>query len=900
MKRLLTSILLVLLHLPQCMAQSVQYRVSSLPTQRLLPVANVRCIMQDSEGYMWYGTVGSGVCRDNGYQIDVFRSDSRNPTLLASNTVNCLAEDRRNGIWVGTREGVYRIDKSNYRVEPMLPDELGGRNVETLLCDSRGRMWIAAGNMVVQMDSAGQTVGRFPSQWKGAKADVTCMTEDLDGQIWMGQRRGGLCLFDESKRMFVEQPWDYGYSLAHILAGEHGLWIGTWDGGIVRYDKESGKCTVQTATLGSERKRQIVGFMRDSRQGLYWVTTMDNLYVYQEQDGSLQPFTQLPSISDGNKILDQLAEDRDGNVWVAGFVPNTFIVSPNINQTVRHEVRDMLRLTGYPLLADRVVADGGQYWIWQGRQGLVRYSTMSGAVSDAGGNRYEPCIEKCHDGEGIWVAERGTLLRLTANAAGTKQQTVATLDDKITCIRADKRQNVWVGTKTGLYRLALLGGRMTRMAECQKAVTHIAVGANDTYYYITGGRELRGKDGIIGQPANYTALTMARDGTLWVATAQGDVFFLDGNRLVRHEQASDERGDGVKSLLTDDMGHLWVLSDQHVKEINPQNHAMRLIRSDDHFVCVNYFYQLEPVDGLHICIGGAGAFCILPSSPELNQMGQDCRRPVVTTIETDDTLRMVNHGERRVEVEPTATSLTLRLSTLEHLDADKVTFAYKIEGWNDGWIRLPQGVNTIHLSNLPKGEYTLTVRATDTHGSWGEATDCLVIRILPHWWQTWWARLLFVVALTALLYGLWLLGHRIRQLRALQRKRKEIVLTEIELHPDELEASRIDNEFLQKAVQMVEKNIAESDYSVEQMSSDLCMSRMNLYRRLHSLTGQTPTEFMRDLRLKKAAQLLLSMPEAPINEIASKVGFSTPSYFSKCFKQMFGVLPTQYGSSADK
>ena len=71
------------------------------------------------------------------------------------------------------------------------------------------------------------------------------------------------------------------------------------------------------------------------------------------------------------------------------------------------------------------------------------------------------------------------------------------------------------------------------------------------------------------------------------------------------------------------------------------------------------------------------------------------------------------------------------------------------------------------------------------------------------------------------------------------------------------------------------------------------MSRMNLYRKLQSLTGQTPSEFIRAIRLKKGAQMLVS-GVASVAEVADRVGFSTPSYFSKCFKEMFGVLPTQY------
>ena len=71
------------------------------------------------------------------------------------------------------------------------------------------------------------------------------------------------------------------------------------------------------------------------------------------------------------------------------------------------------------------------------------------------------------------------------------------------------------------------------------------------------------------------------------------------------------------------------------------------------------------------------------------------------------------------------------------------------------------------------------------------------------------------------------------------------------------------------------------------------MSRMNLYRKLQAITGQTPTEFIRTIRLKRAAQLLQD-GKLNVSEVADRVGFSSSSYFTKCFKEQFGVLPTQY------
>ncbi len=98
---------------------------------------------------------------------------------------------------------------------------------------------------------------------------------------------------------------------------------------------------------------------------------------------------------------------------------------------------------------------------------------------------------------------------------------------------------------------------------------------------------------------------------------------------------------------------------------------------------------------------------------------------------------------------------------------------------------------------------------------------------------------------------------------------------------------------LQQAINYVEKNIADEHYNVEQLSADLCMSRMTLYRKIQSLTGQKPTEFIRTIRLRRAAELLREN-RLTITEISYATGFSSVSYFSRCFRTMYGVAPTQF------
>lgn len=138
-----------------------------------------------------------------------------------------------------------------------------------------------------------------------------------------------------------------------------------------------------------------------------------------------------------------------------------------------------------------------------------------------------------------------------------------------------------------------------------------------------------------------------------------------------------------------------------------------------------------------------------------------------------------------------------------------------------------------------------------------------------------------------------LLLTRIRKLIEQQQKRRESFNKNLEVEPSNITITSIDEQLIKKALECVEKNMGNCEYTVEQLSSDVGMTRMNLYRKLQNITGQTPTEFIRSIRLKRAAQLLKGS-QLTILQISDQVGYNSSRAFSKNFKDMFGMLPSQY------
>jgi len=134
---------------------------------------------------------------------------------------------------------------------------------------------------------------------------------------------------------------------------------------------------------------------------------------------------------------------------------------------------------------------------------------------------------------------------------------------------------------------------------------------------------------------------------------------------------------------------------------------------------------------------------------------------------------------------------------------------------------------------------------------------------------------------------------RIETLIEQQEKRRKLFHKTIEITPSSITTTSLDEELIKKALLVVEKNIDNSEYSVDELASELALSRRQLSRKFQSIIGLSPGEFIRSVRLKRAAQLLKSS-QYNISEIADRVGFNTIKYFNSNFKDEFGLTPTEY------
>ncbi|MCI5571100.1 MAG: helix-turn-helix domain-containing protein, partial [Prevotella sp.] len=233
----------------------------------------------------------------------------------------------------------------------------------------------------------------------------------------------------------------------------------------------------------------------------------------------------------------------------------------------------------------------------------------------------------------------------------------------------------------------------------------------------------------------------------------------------------------------------------------------------------------------------------------------------------------------------------------------------------------PTEDHNARLYDLAPGEHTLQIRSTNAQGLWTDNVRSVLIIVKPHWYETLWAKALYLLILVVIISGV---THLIYYIREIDRQRsdtlnaylallqkstvqhtdnkEEVISQEI---PNSIPVSRQnpeDEAFMAKLLACIDANIGNSDAGVDDLADAVAMSRSSLTRRTKSLLGVTPSDLLREARMKLACRMLKEHSHHTISEVAYSCGFSDPKYFAKCFKTSVGMSPKQYsqGSTEDK
>jgi len=363
-------------------------------------------------------------------------------------------------------------------------------------------------------------------------------------------------------------------------------------------------------------------------------------------------------------------------------------------------------------------------------------------------------------------------------------------------------------------------------------------------------------------------ILLSKNRGVWVATSKGLALIENENKTPIFFNPPDKVIE-FTSIREDFQGHFWLGSRMGIYRFNPENKIFSTyqIPGGAKANSFNHGKILQTSEGEFFWGSNDGLVSIKPSS--------------------DDYLPKAQFEIGRQNKENSA---VFEVNNYSFNHQENNSIAYQFSHPDSIWHLIPKNNSTLNFSQLEKGSYTIHVSAVNADGLMNMDYQSLNFHIKSTSKLNWW--LLVFIGLTGAIVIF------------LKRKQSPLSSEEtenklpIETAEDKIYHEWMRDDFMQKSIEIIEENLSNTSFGVNELYAAMQMSKSNFYRKLKTITDLSPNELIRFIRLQKSTQLLIG-PDLSVNEIAYEVGFNTPSYFTRCFKQQFGIAPSEYKEHYD-
>ncbi|WP_426193679.1 two-component regulator propeller domain-containing protein [Massilia sp. DWR3-1-1] len=832
-RRLLLALLLSLvfwlplLATPAGAAPPRSLRFEQLSVEHGLAQESVLAVVQDRDGFMWFGSQ-SGLSRFDGYRVITYHNEANVSNSLANNWVRVLHVDGAGRIWIGTDGGLDRFDPANGQFTHFAPAEPGkrgngNRHIHAIVDDGKGGLWLATADGLQHFDIASGSFKVWHRQAGVATSlasnTVKALALDAGGRLWIGTSAGldslapGASVIDHHALSDVDAKRN---NVSALLADATGtLWIGTM-AGLETWKLAAGPAgrrrlgAAEAITSG-----EITALFQDADTTVWAGTHDDGLYRWMPQVRRFANHRNEPADSHSlaDNFVSSIYRDRVGTFWVGTWYAGVSRVDLGSGGFTR-----IVKADGAPSISDnkvRAIIDDGAGKLWLGtNDGLNHYDPASGASrllrhqpdqpnSLADG----PLSALARDRTGrVWAGGRGALTSYDPASGVFQRRQVAGGDADGETVRAllvSADDKLWIASRGGLHRLDLASGKVRTFRHDPADPASLAdnvvrpmleepngqlwVGTFDglDLFDPASGtfRHFRHEAGVRDSLSHDEVHHLLRDarGDIWVGTAGGINKMIKGPdgaiRFRRYRTADGLADDAVAAMIEDELGNLWISSSTGLSRFSPLTNRWRTYNAGDGTTEGAYFdgAAARAPDGTLYFGGFNGVTAFNPRAVTDNLLAP---RAVITGFQVfNKPVEQVHPGLLKGPIEhATAVTLdsadsvfSLEFSALHYAAPQRNKFAYQLVGFDEAWVNTDASKRFATYTNLDPGTYTFRVKAANKDGIWSPQGASLRIVIRPPLWKTWWVRTL--AALLAL--GLGFAAYRSR-MRGLRRQKAHL------------------------------------------------------------------------------------------------------------------------------
>lgn len=750
--------------------------------------------LQDSKGFMWFGTE-NGLNRFDGYTFTNYRNIPRNRHSLINNSVYCLAEDGHQVIWVGTERGVCIYDLKNDRFDPFITStegdiQVSGR-IQNLLI-SNEKIWIASARQGVFLYENDKLSLHSFDEYKTDTNEsiwVTSIYKDGDDALWasVDNTHHQIYKLDKGNGSFIpalpnlpikDMKVLRAYSMLEDVFGT--MWFGTWTNGLISVDKNKGTITGRYLNTPGKDKILHIHKMTEYEPGTLLIgsnTGLTSFKISPVSGNRLDQHFLEPMLS--NRFVYPIYKDREGGLWIGTYYGGINYASPNRNYFSSYtHIRDENSITGNVVSC---FAEDPQGNIWIGTEdgGLNELNMKTGIFQsytrkdDGNSLSFDNVHSLLHDNDNLWIGTYSGGLNVMNLKTKKIKHYFSDTDDEhsldannIYAIYRDSLQNIWIGTTTGINFYNRENDNFTRIRPLDEIVIDI-LQRKHHLWFATTNKGLQKFDLKTGSWTEYLfdpedahslisndviSLCLDESGQLWIGTNHGLCWYDEENDRFIDEKVQFQSNYICKIFAENET--LWIATLKGLVSYTPSSKEYRQFTKSDGLLSDLF----TPNSGFksssgRIYLGTPNGFnAFFPK-----QIPKNTHAPLVSVTDfqlfnkpTDikDFTKWDKQDRPVMTLSYKKNSFSFGFTALSFFAPEKNQYAFILEGFDKEWNDAGKERRATY-TNIPPGNYTFRIKASNNDGVWNSDGYSFPIVISPPIWWNIWAFLLYILLFIA-------------------------------------------------------------------------------------------------------------------------------------------------------
>ena len=445
------------------------------------------------------------------------------------------------------------------------------------------------------------------------------------------------------------------------------------------------------------------------------------------------------------------------------------------------------------------------------------------------------------------------------------------------------------------------------------------------------------KSGVIDKILSFC---LAKDGKIWLGSNGYGLYCYNYNKEGKTYVKSFTTNNGlanntVKGIVEDNQGMLWIATDNGLSIFNPKTETFSSYSRKDGLLSSQFYFNgairdakgkiyLGTDEGL-MAVTGVNHAVHNSARLRFTELLVDNQPVFAGSDYLDDDISIA----KRLCIHESDKSFTIFFSALNYGNDTQGVYLYRMKGYENDWVQLKPGQHSVRYSTLPAGSYQFEVKYIPSFDSDKEQVISVDIKVTPYFWKSWWFVSLMVIAFIAFL--LYIYTSRMEKMREREveelyrpieaalkdsdepgklQSRIQMILENQKRYQDSqkksIEADRKqvaekERPFMDIVMEVMEKNYDNSEFGVQELADEMRMNRSVLSKKLNAEAGQPTAQFIRNYRLDIAKKMITeNVANRNITEIAYRVGFNDPKYFTRCFTKQYGESPSAFKESLEK